>query len=219
MKEHASTRAGIAQRAWALLLAVALCLGLVPGAAWAAEGQTAAAGAENAQASAGTVTLTVTAGSKNDYGTGEVTYPTWVNKQYALGEVLKTAQAAGGTGHGKGDLTMEDLLDTAVAKGDLKAYDASESSYGKYLNSVTSKDGAKLAGWSSDDSSAGLYWSLFDNGGFANSSFDQVKLVGGNSYQFCWASYSSATAPSDWKAYYEKNPAAQAKGDDGLPIS
>ena len=155
MKEHASTRAGIAQRAWALLLAVALCLGLVPGAAWAAEGQTAAAGAENAQASAGTVTLTVTAGSKNDYGTGEVTYPTWVNKQYALGEVLKTAQAAGGTGHGKGDLTMEDLLDTAVAKGDLKAYDASESSYGKYLNSVTSKDGAKLAGWSSDDSSAG----------------------------------------------------------------
>ena len=153
MKEHASTRAGIAQRAWALLLAVALCLGLVPGAAWAAEGQTAAAGAENAQASAGTVTLTVTAGSKNDYGTGEVTYPTWVNKQYALGEVLKTAQAAGGTGHGKGDLTMEDLLDTAVAKGDLKAYDASESSYGKYLNSVTSKDGAKLAGWSSDDSS------------------------------------------------------------------
>lgn len=219
MKEHASTRAGIAQRAWALLLAVALCLGLVPGAAWAAEGQTAAAGAENAQASAGTVTLTVTAGSKNDYGTGEVTYPTWVNKQYALGEVLKTAQAAGGTGHGKGDLTMEDLLDTAVAKGDLKAYDASESSYGKYLNSVTSKDGAKLAGWSSDDSSAGLYWSLFDNGGFANSSFDQVKLVGGNSYQFCWASYSSATAPSDWKAYYEKNPADQAKGDDGLPIS
>ena len=219
MKEHASTRAGIAQRAWALLLAVALCLGLVPGAAWAAEGQTAAAGAENAQASAGTVTLTVTAGSKNDYGTGEVTYPTWVNKQYALGEVLKTAQAAGGTGHGKGDLTMEDLLDTAVAKGDLKAYDASESSYGKYLNSVTSKDGAKLAGLSSDDSSAGLYWSLFDNGGFANSSFDQVKLVGGNSYQFCWASYSSATAPSDWKAYYEKNPADQAKGDDGLPIS
>ena len=47
----------------------------------------------------------------------------------------------------------------------------------------------------------------------------QVKLVGGNSYQFCWASYSSATAPSDWKAYYEKNPADQAKGDDGLPIS
>ena len=83
VKEHASTRAGIAQRAWALLLAVALCLGLVPGAAWAAEGQTAAAGAENAQASAGTVTLTVTAGSKNDYGTGEVTYPTWCNKQYA----------------------------------------------------------------------------------------------------------------------------------------
>lgn len=119
MKEHASTRAGIAQRAWALLLAVALCLGLVPVQPWAAEGQTAAAGAENAQAS-------------GRYGhadrhrrqqerlrhPGEVTYPTWVNKQYALGEVLKTAQAAGGTGHGKGDLTMEDLLDTAVAKGD-----------------------------------------------------------------------------------------------------
>ena len=44
-------------------------------------------------------------------------------------------------------------------------------------------------------------------------------FVGGNLYQFCWASYSSATAPSDWKAYYEKNPADQAKGDDGLPIS
>lgn len=47
---------------------------------------------------------------------------------------------------------MEDLLNAAVAKGDLKGYDASSSSYGgKYLNSITSKDGAVLAGWNSDE--------------------------------------------------------------------
>ena len=74
-------------------------------------------------------------------------------------EVLKAAQADGGTGHAKEDLTMEDLLNAAVAKGDLKGYDASSSSYGgKYLNSITSKDGAVLAGWNSDDYSLGQFW-------------------------------------------------------------
>ena len=61
VKEHASTRAGIAQRAWALLLAVALCLGLVPGAAWAAEGEGAETAPESAQ-KVSAVTLTVVKG-------------------------------------------------------------------------------------------------------------------------------------------------------------
>ena len=218
MKEQTIARTGVMRRAWALLLAAALCLGLMPSAAWAEEGEDGGTAPESAEASV--VTLTVTAGSKTDIDTGAVTYPTWVNKQYALDEVLKTAQAAGGTGHAKADLTMEDLLDTAVAKGDLKGYDASPSSYGgQYLNAITSKDGTALAGWNSPDSSASLYWSLFDNGGYASTSFDQIKLVGGSAYQFCWASYSSAAAPSDWAAYYAKNPADQAKKDDGSTIS
>ncbi|MDB1799402.1 hypothetical protein PMW75_09790, partial [Eggerthella lenta] len=43
MKEQTIKRAGIMQRAWALLLAAALCLGLMPGAAWAEEGEGAGA--------------------------------------------------------------------------------------------------------------------------------------------------------------------------------
>ena len=199
----------------ALVLTVALCLGLAPQAAWAA----AAAPADDA-ATEGVeqpvYTLTVTAGSKTDYETNEVSYPTWVNKQYTQAQVAAAAAAEGGTGHAADELTMQDLMDAAVAAGDLAAYDASESSYGGlYLNSLTSADGAELAGWNSDDSSVSLYWSVYDNGTYASVSFDQVTLEAGNAYQLAWSTFSSASAPTDWAAFYEENPAeaAPAEGD------
>ena len=110
---------------------------------------------------------------------------------------------------------MEDLLDTAVAKGDLKAYDASASQYGKYLNSITSKDDAKLAGWNSPDYSLSQFWSVLANGTSSDISFDQVKIAVGTSYQMCWDTYCSAVAPSDWAAFYAANPPTKAEAGDG----
>ena len=39
MKEQTIIPAGVMRRAWALLLAAALCLGLMPSAAWAEESE------------------------------------------------------------------------------------------------------------------------------------------------------------------------------------
>ena len=216
-KNHLKGR-GVAspvQLVLALVLTVALSLGLAPQAAWAAaaapQGEASSEGVEQP-----VYTLTVTAGSKTDYETGEVSYPTWVNKQYTQAQVAAAAAAEGGTGHAADELTMQDLMDAAVAAGDLASYDASESSYGGlYLNSLTSADGAELAGWNNDDSSLSLYWSVYDNGTYASTSFDQVALEAGNAYQLAWDTYSSVSAPADWTAFYAKNPAesAPAAGD------
>lgn len=204
------------QRAWAFALAALLCVGLLPQVSWATPAEPAAGdGAEAAAvdpAAEQMVTLTVTSGSKTDWNTGEVTYPAWVNKQYALAYVASVAQSEGGTGHASDALTMEDLLNAAVKAGDLKGYDASESKYGKFLNAITSKEGAVLQGSTTPDGSTSLYWSLYDNGGYAQSSFDATKLVAGNSYQFAWAGSTTATAPDDWKAFYQENPADKAQG-------
>lgn len=209
--------AAFLQRLGAVLLTVTLCLGLMPSLAWAQEGDVAGAAATEA-AEANVVTLTVTAGSSTDLNTGNTSFPTWVNKQYTLDEVLKATRDSGSADKTKANLTMEDLLKVAVAKGDLKTYDASASSYGSFLNSITSKDGSKLAGWNNDDSSMSQYWSVYDNGSFASSSFDQVKLVGGNAYQLCWSTFTSAVAPSDWPAYYKVNAVEQAKNVSGEVI-
>ena len=106
-----------------------------------------------------------------------------------------------------------------MAKGDLKGYDASSSSYGgKYLNSITSKDGAVLAGWNSDDYSLGQFWAVFAAGVSSSTPFDQVKLEEGASYQLCWDTFSSAVAPSDWDGYYAENPPAKQTRATVRPI-
>lgn len=216
--------AGIAKRAWLVLLAAVLCLGLAPSLSWAAVGSggghQATANEETAdqpsgadETSQGVVTLTITTGSKTDYATGEVTYPTWVNQQYTVQQVADAAAAEGGTGHAAGQLTMQDLLDTAVRMGDISSYGASASPYGGLsLDSITSKDGAKLAWWNSEDSSASLYWSVYDDGAYAQTSFDGVALKAGGTYQLAWASFSTASAPADWKAFYQENPATPVEG-------
>ncbi len=167
------------------------------------------AGADTSQ---GEVTLTITAGSETDYATGKVTYPAWVNKRYALSEVLAVATAKDAT-KTLATLTMEDLLNAAQAAGDIKTYDATPSSYGGLsLNAITSKADVTLTGWNSEDYSASLYWSTYDNGGYANSSFSQVLLQDQNTYQFAWDSYSTAHAPSNWTDFYTAN--APAAADD-----
>ena len=173
MKEQTTARAGIAQRAWALLLAVALVLGLAPSAAWANENEGTKTASESAQAPVGTSTLTIVYGLGWD-GSADVK----VNVTYPFAQ----------------DATLSDLLDAAVAAGDLKAYEL--NSYG-YLSSVTFKDGTVAKG--SADSS--LYWSNFVDGGYYEGAdtIETQKLVDGQTYQFAWNSYPTAVPPTDWK--------------------
>ncbi|MCI8469087.1 MAG: peptidase [Eggerthellaceae bacterium] len=179
---------------------------------------------DGAQADA--ITLTVTAGSKTDYSTGDTSTVTWVNKAYSRADVLAAAKAAlpaGSPEPAADDLTVADLLNTAVAAGDLKAYAAPESSYGgRYIDAITSKAGVELKKWNNDDSSLSLYWAYFQDGGYGQGdcAIDHVKLTDGAAYQFAWDGFTSAVAPADaaaWGAYYRDNPAtpvAPGAGDD-----
>lgn len=166
------------QRAWALLLAAALCLGLMPATAWAEGGSAPADSAPAAQAAAGTATLSIVYGLGFD-GSADVR----VNVTYPFAQ----------------DATLSDLLDAAVAADDLKAYEL--NSFG-YLSSVTFKDGTVAKG-SADNS---LYWSNFVDGGYYEGAdtIKTQKLVDGQSYQFAWNSYPTAVAPSDWKPIVAK---------------
>ena len=180
-----------------LLMAAALCLGLAPVVpAWADE---PAAPAPAPQEDEQAVTLTVLAGTTTDYNTGKTTYNTWVNKKFAFSE----------------GATVEDLLNAAVEAGDLKAYDAPESTYGgKYVGSITSAKGIDLKNWNNDDFSASLYWASYKNGVYdqGDCAIDHRKLEAGTSYQLAWSAMTTAVAP-DWAAYYRDNPVAGAADD------
>ncbi len=93
------------------------------------------------------------------------------------------------------DATLEDLLDVAVASGDIKAY--ALNSYG-YLSSITTSDNKVITGAS--DSST--YWSNFENGSYYQGSdtIKTEKLADGVNYQIAWNSYPTAVPPTDWSA-------------------
>lgn len=152
------------------------------------------------------VGLTITAGSATDYTTNTTTDVTWINKAYAIDDIVSKAnkQAA--------DLTVEDLLDYAVSQGDIKAFTAPASTYGgNYVGSITSTAGLDLANWSSPDFSTSLYWAYYQDASYGQGdcAVDHVKLAGSSSYQFAWDCFTSATAPADktaWETYYRENP-------------
>ena len=125
------------------------------------------------KASVGTSTLTIVYGLGWDGSAGRevnVTYPFAQTRQ------------------------LSDLLDAAVAAGDLKAYEL--NGYG-YLSSVTFKDGTVAKG----TEGGSLYWSNFVDGGYYEGSdtIQTQKLVDGQTYQFAWNSYPTAVPPTDWK--------------------
>ena len=166
----------------ALLMAVALCIGLMPAIAFADEEEP-----ENP-----TVTLTVIAGGYSDWNTGESVYTTWVNKEYAFVE----------------GASVYDLLEAAVSAGDLEGFDAPESAYGAYLTSITSKDGVEQAAWNKDDGTLSLYWNTMKDGVGLSGSIDAEVLQAGCKYQIVWNSYSGVVAPTGetgWNAYYDAN--------------
>ena len=162
------------QRAWALLLAVALCLGLTPTTAWAAAENAPANSAAAAQTAVGTATLTIV------QGVGYSGPQALINKSYEF----------------KGEATVADLFEAAKTAGDLKDYAFNSSGY---LDSVTLASGVEVkapSDWSS-------YWSIYKNdyaAGFDQSKPNEGKdvdtLIDGDAFQFAWCDSVSNIAPT-----------------------
>ena len=178
----AQTPATLAQKAIALLMALVLCMGLTPHAAWAEEtGETGDSSASQV-AEQPTVTLTIVKGI--DYSGPKAL----VNKAYAFTE----------------GQTLADLFAAAKDAGDIEDYEFKDSGYGSYLQSVTMADGtvvANAADWSAS-------WSNFKNGVYASGTACQAgdKLAAGDAFQFAWADSVANYAPSStqWSSLKDK---------------
>jgi hypothetical protein len=72
-------------------------------------------------------------------------------------------------------------------------FDASDSSYGMYLNTITSPYTKEALGY---DSASGKYWQFFVNGKVSEVGASSVKLSDGDSYVWYYSSYGS-TVPTD----------------------
>ncbi len=161
----------------AVLLAVALCLGMVPAASYAEGAEAAAApAAASPEQAVGTATLTIV------YGLGMNGDPDIVvNKKYPFAE----------------GATVEDLFAAAKAAGDIKDYAFVDGGYGSTLNSVTKNDGTEIK----NNAAGSLYWGNFKNGSYVvnpGEAQGTEALADGVTYQFAWSSYPTAAAPSDW---------------------
>lgn len=171
--------ATLAQKAIALLMALVLCMGLTPHAAWAEEtGETGGSSAPQAVEQP-TVTLTIVNGF--GYSGPNVL----VNKAYSFTE----------------GQTLADLFAAAKAAGDIKDYEFSNPyGYGEYLASVTMPDGTVV----SDPTGAASYWANFKNGSYASGAACQAgdKLAAGDAFQFAFTDLVVNRAPSadEWAA-------------------
>lgn len=176
-----------AQKAIALLMALVLCMGLTPHAAWA-DDAAAGTGEEAGQATEQpTVTLTIVKGA-NEYGVNAL-----VNKSYAFTD---------------GD-TLSDLFAKAKAAGTIADYAFNEQGF---LASVTLADGTVLAR-PSDYSS---YWGGYKNGAYDDGTgcAKGSKLSAGDALQFAWLDMSPNAAPTadQWAELK-----AKAEGVDPAP--
>lgn len=162
-----------AQKAIALLMALVLCMGLTPHAAWAEEtGETGGSSPPQA-AEQPTVTLTIVNGF--GYSGPNVL----VNKAYSFTE----------------GQTLADLFAAAKAAGDIKDYEFSNPyGSGEYLASVTMPDDTVV----SDPTGAASYWANFKNGSYAADNACQAgdKLAAGDAFQFAFTNLVVNRAPS-----------------------
>lgn len=165
--------ATLAQKAIALLMALVLCMGLTPHAAWAEEtGETGGSGAPQAVEQP-TVTLTIVNGF--GYSGPNVL----VSKAYSFTE----------------GQTLADLFAAAKAAGDIKDYEFSNPyGYGEYLASVTMPDDTVV----SDPTGAASHWANFKNGSYASGAACQAgdKLATGDAFQFAFTDLVVNRAPS-----------------------
>ena len=155
--------ATLAQKAIALLMALVLCMGLTPHAAWAEEaGETGGSSAPQAVEQP-TVTLTIV----NSFGYSGPNV--LVSKAYSFTE----------------GQTLADLFAAAKAAGDIKDYEFSNPyGYGEYLASVMMPDDTVV----SDPTGAASYWANFKNGSYASGAACQAgdKLAAGDAFQFAF---------------------------------
>ena len=162
-----------AQKAIALLMALVLCMGLTPHAAWAEEtGETDGSSPPQAVEQP-TVTLTIVNGF--GYSGPNVL----VNKAYSFTE----------------GQTLADLFAAAKAAGDIKDYEFSNPyGSGEYLASVTMPDDTVV----SDPTGAASYWANFKNGSYAADNACQAgdKLAAGDAFQFAFTNLVVNRAPS-----------------------
>lgn len=165
--------ATLAQKAIALLMALVLCMGLTPHAAWAEEtGETGGSSAPQAVEQP-TVTLTIVNGF--GYSGPNVL----VSKAYSFTE----------------GQTLADLFAAAKAAGDIKDYEFSNPyGYGEYLASVTMPDDTVV----SDPTGAASHWANFKNGSYASGAACQAgdKLATGDAFQFAFTDLVVNRAPS-----------------------
>lgn len=171
--------ATLAQKAIALLMALVLCMGLTPHAAWAEEaGETGGSSAPQAVEQP-TVTLTIVNGF--GYSGPNVL----VSKAYSFTE----------------GQTLADLFAAAKAAGDIKDYEFSNPyGYGEYLTSVTMPDDTVV----SDPTGAAPYWANFKNGSYASGAACQAgdKLATGDAFQLAFTDLVVNREPSadEWAA-------------------
>ena len=179
----AQTPATIAQKAIALLMALVLCMGMTPHAAWAEETGETGGSSTSQGAEQPTVTLTIVNGF--GYSGANVL----VNKAYSFTE----------------GQTLSDLFAAAKAAGDIKDYEfANPYGIGEYLASVTMPDGTVV----SDPTGKTSYWANFKNGSYAADDACQVgdKLAAGDAFQFAFTDLVVNREPSadEWAALKDK---------------
>ena len=160
-------------------MALVLCMGLTPHAAWAEEtGETGGSGAPQAVEQP-TVTLTIVNGF--GYSGPNVL----VSKAYSFTE----------------GQTLADLFAAAKAAGDIKDYEFSNPyGSGEYLASVTMPDGTVV----SDPTGKTSYWANFKNGSYAADNACQAgnKLATGDAFQLAFTDLVVNREPSadEWAA-------------------
>lgn len=160
-------------------MALVLCMGMTPHAAWAEETGETGGSSTSQGAEQPTVTLTIVNGF--GYSGANVL----VNKAYSFTE----------------GQTLADLFAAAKAAGDVKDYEFSNPyGYGEYPASVTMPDGTVV----SDPTGAASYWANFKNGSYAFGAACQAgdKLAAGDAFQFAFTDLVVNREPSadEWAA-------------------
>ena len=184
----AQAQTTLAQKAIALFMALVLCMGLTPHAAWADEAGEGSGSNASQATEQPTVTLTIVK------GIGYSGPNALVNKTYSFAE----------------GQTLADLFAAAKADGSIKDYEFKDSGYGSYLYSVTLPDDtvvANAADWSAS-------WSNFKNGEYASGKACQEgdALAAGDAFQFAWADSVANYSPSKDQCKALKSKAELAEG-------
>lgn len=186
----------LSQRVIAAVMAVVLCLGLAPHAAWA-QGFDANASSDQAVQSveAGRVTLAISYDKDGD-GTCELV----LNSSYAY----------------DAGATLGDLLAAAKTAGDIADYSFSNSGWGSYIDTITLADGTRLA----PTADFSKYWASYKNGTYASGVTDCTEgdfLDGVTAFQFEYSGYPEAPVAYDWsKAPVATNIDGVIAGRSGL---